>query len=195
MIDKLFKRYFLIKIRQYHKLFPFILLSGDHLEFLFGQACKASRRSVSWPASRVHCGEDMTVDGENLSIKSEASKKEKIRISKLLEASWWTENPYSVRRAKIISHLKKYKRIFILRGSKGKNIEYEMVEISTRILLNRIKNLTEEDWSEPTKKMTQAAKLKINKKEFRIRYDGTCRKIIIENFPVSECIRHAVWKL
>uniref|UniRef100_B8HXN5 Type II site-specific deoxyribonuclease n=1 Tax=Cyanothece sp. (strain PCC 7425 / ATCC 29141) TaxID=395961 RepID=B8HXN5_CYAP4 len=155
------------------------------------------------------------MDGVNYSMKSEGAKSikpEKITISKFMEARWIRgKNPAALAQEanqRIQEHLSKYERVLILRGfTLGPDkVKYQLVEIPRHILMLAAR-LKGKDIKLPSGKSVNqggssqaisngggTAIVQYNgATAFKVRFDGSVEKIIIENLDVDLCTIHATW--
>ena len=95
-------------------------VSKDKFEY----AMEEVYRSIGYQADRsTNClpGQDITVNGENWSLKTQADRsirEDKIHISKFMElgkGAWSTEDDFRVLLGLYLKHLERYERIFTLR--------------------------------------------------------------------------------
>ncbi|MFC2156514.1 hypothetical protein ACFLT9_01625 [Acidobacteriota bacterium] len=183
------------------------ILNKKTFEFTFAKASEAAGREARIVSNPVNPGSDVIVNGTHYSLKTEASKgikREKITISKLMEARWIRECRTKTDfdrlvKEKVLSHLKRYERILILRayqtGTSRRSVEYQLVEIPLAIL-NSIKNLKSDDFSLPTKNNSSRASVKNESTTvFDISLDGSVEKVTIRNLKLSVCFEHAIWRI
>ncbi|MQW64878.1 hypothetical protein GHK33_20225 [Sinorhizobium meliloti] len=170
------------------------------LEKSFLRVGRRARRSESM----VHRGADLEVDGRFFSLKTEAAKGLKpktITISKLMEARWIRDlagpqdAPNQVTE-RILSHLKEYERIFILRSYGDETrVRYDLREIP-KDLIALVANLTASDFGKITKSGGTSADVKSDGvKAFRLVLDGSVEKLTVTGLNVELCPLHAWWEL
>lgn len=175
-------------------------LTKKAFEFAFLGASRADGRTGSTATSNTLSGADVIVDGIRFSLKTEAArgiKTEQITISKFTEARWIQQQNNLKQLAeeaakRIPAHLDQYDRILMLRVREmaGAQLHYEIVEIPTH-LLQRIKILTEADFTPRTSQGGSSAKVTIEgRPAFALRLDGSDGKITISGLQMEFCVRH-----
>jgi type II restriction enzyme len=181
-----------------------VALKKENFEHILEQSFKRTGHDAKLTGSMVHRGADLEVDGHYFSLKTEAAKglnPKSITISKLMEARWirdlgsHEEAPAQVRE-RILSHLRDYERIFMLRSyGNDERIRYDLHEIPNAILA-MVKNLRPEDFSPLTRAGGTGATVHQNgSKAFRLVLDGSVEKITISGLDVNLCPLHAWWEL
>ena len=178
-------------------------LTKKGFEYAFKGACEAEGKTGFITPSDTFSGVDVTIDGTQFSLKTEASKDikaEQITISKFTEARWIQQQTTLDELARgaasrIPAHLNNYDRILVLRARELSSVrlQYEIVEIP-RDLIRRIAAFTAADFSPRTAQGGSSAKVTINgKPAFTLRLDGSDGKITIAGLQIAFCIRHASW--
>ncbi len=179
-------------------------LTKKTFEFFFCGASRASEKTAVQTANSVHPGEDVTVNNQKFSLKTEsgsAIKRDEIHISKLMEARWIREcrTPIDFRNNvlhRVVEHLSGYERIISLRSfdSGQKRIEYELVEIPRRLLME-IKSLKASDFSARTTNGSTSARVtnKSGSRVFTLALDGSVEKVTVRSLKISQCIIHGRW--
>ena len=174
-------------------------------EYAMKRAAIATGKKAKITASQTNPGEDIIIDGERFSLKTEGAKsmsKSKITISKLMEARWIRECEGKAdfckqSKSKILSHLNSYSRILSLRAfdPQDGNFTYELVEIPLS-LLNKIGTLSPSDFSDRSKSGGSRATISEDGQNlFTLTLDGSVEKITVSNLLVSECRIHGRWEV
>lgn len=156
-------------------------------------------------ASRGNPGHDITINGVNVSLKSQADRNinpDSIHISKFMELGkgTWGDSPSDLigLRQHFFDHMHSYDRIFTLRClSHTEQFHYELVEIPKSLLLeaeNGILKMKLDSKQNP--KPGYCHVLDENgKMKFQLYFDGgTERKLQIKYIKKSLCKVHAEWK-
>lgn len=153
-------------------------------------------------------GEDIVVDGEPWSLKTQADrniKRDTIHISKFMElgkGAWATPADLVSLRERMFQHMKAYDRIFTLRCMPLQQIDgilvrdYELVEIPKDLLLKSAGLPIEfKGNSRQTPKPASCYVPNANSIDFELYFDGgTERKLQIRRLRKSQCIVHATWR-
>lgn len=172
-------------------------------EYAFAAASRSAGRSAKITASSTNPGEDVSVNGVAFSLKTEASanlNRDKITISKLMEARWIRECQSTADFARettsrVVKHLQKYQRILTLRAFDlpGARVQYDLVEIPLRVLL-LVGKLTAADFTPRTTNGSSKADVKDgSRKAYTLRLDGSVEKVTVSDLAVSLCTIHASW--
>ena len=187
-----------------HHSFSSEPFSKDKFEYVLVNVLKMSGHEAEL-APKGNPGHDATVDGIQLSLKTQADKNIKenaLWISKFMELGKgeWGDNPNDLEglREQFLGHMESYEKIVSLRAlRKAPNWKYELVEIPIKVL-----------------KLASAGKLemKLNSKQFpkpgycyvrdnhsdiifNLYFDGGGeRKLQIKNLNKEHCRVHAVWE-
>jgi len=195
-------------------------LSKAPFEYAFEQALKLAGKNADLAKSATNPGYDMTVNGQRISLKTEAAKsikRDSIHVSKWMELGADDWDPPTYQRKNFLGHLNGYDRIFSLRClvQTETAYEYELVEIPKALILEAEQGILEErvggkqktnPWycrvvdEEETAKLNAPVKGKKKKKpktayKFSLYFDaGSERKLQVKKLMVSHCIIHATWK-
>lgn len=172
-------------------------------EFAFAESKLRQGHTVSIVDDPTHPGADVVIDETKFSLKTEAAKsikKDKLTISKLMEARWIrdckTGNDFAnMTRERVLSHLDEYERIIVFRAFdvEGPAVEYELIEIPVE-LLRKMENLTHDCFSKRTKNGSSSAKVSLGGKvAFQLSFDGSVEKVTIRSLLVEYCRKHASW--
>lgn len=192
-------------------------LSKAPFEYAFEKALLLSKKKAKLADSATNPGYDMIVDGERISLKTEAAKnvsKKQLHVSKWMEmgGAW---DPVNIQLPKFLKHLEGYDRILSLRclQQTGTHYHYELVEIPKALMLEASKGVMEA--AKKTKQETTpwycrvpdevamaeaAAKAKKGKApkpayKFSLYFDaGTERKLQVKQIQLQHCIVHATWQ-
>ncbi|HEJ3696696.1 TPA: hypothetical protein SL425_000382 [Pseudomonas aeruginosa] len=199
--DARFSEDFVSRLKIYHALNDDVLKKKT-FEYAFARSLGCSGKSAIVTESSVHPGEDVLVEGVKFSLKTEASKSinpNSITISKLMEARWIREctNGESIAAAvksNVVSHLKRYDRILVLRAFKEKySYRYRLVEIPVGLLL-LMDALRPDDFSPRTRNGSSRAVVYYQSAHaFSLSLDGSVEKITIHGLRESLCILHGEW--
>ena len=122
------------------------------------------------------------------------------QFSKFSEARWiqqctTLEELAEEARIRIPKHLALYDRVLVLRARdlSEKRVQYELVEIPM-VLLQRVADLTSEDFTPRTKQGGSSARVKIEgQTAYTLRLDGSDGKITLAGLRLQYCVRHAAW--
>jgi len=200
--------------------------SKKSFEYAFAAASISASKNASIALKSTNPGEDVIVDGVKFSLKTEASAKltpnKSITISKLMEARWIRECRTTADFARetiyrVVSHLRKYERIIILRAydipsTSPENqtvtplipdsdavktlpkVRYDLYEIPLNILM-LIERLEESSFKPRTKNGGSSAKVYTadNQAAFTLILDGSVEKITISNLRIDLCFLHGSW--
>lgn len=202
-----FSEEFLGMLKVHHALYGPELVYERHFELLFKNAAEEDGRKVSLPEAMNHSGEDMTVDFEKLSLKTEKNgKRNSLTLGKFMCAAWLGDTKdREERRPEIVSnvktnmldHLAKYKRVLVLRSFlNNESYEYQLIEISKDVL-TKVDYLTEDNFINAKGKKQWTAEVC---GDFKLRVDFSSRKIWVADFKLknrfkSNVIWHGVWKI
>jgi hypothetical protein len=202
--------------------------SKKAFEYAFAAASTSAGRNASVTLNSTNPGEDVIVDRVKFSLKTEASagltRKKSITISKLMEARWIRECKVTIDFARettyrVVSHLRKYERILILRAydilsplpkeNQTKTlplihdsdaiqalpkVRYDLYEIPLSVLM-LIERLQESSFKPRTKSGGSSAKVYAadNKAAFTLILDGSVEKITVSNLVTDLCFLHGSW--
>ena len=156
-------------------------------------------------ATRGNPGHDITINGVNISLKSQADRNinpNSIDISKFMELGkgTWGNSPNDLigLRDQFFNHMHSYDRIFTLRClSHAEQFHYELVEIPKSLLLeaeNGIFKMKLDSKQNPKPGYCHVFNENGTIK-FQLYFDGgTERKLQIKNIKKSLCKVHAEWK-
>jgi len=179
-------------------------LTKKTFEYFFCGASRASGRAAYQTQNSVHPGEDVIVDGQRFSLKTEGGKsinRQVVHISKLMEARSLrschsAEDYWQFAQRRIIDHLQHYERIISLRSFQGvaNVVEYELVEIPRDLLL-RISALTPDNFSARTANGSSSATVRSDEHHplFTLSLDGSVEKVTIRGLDIRNCTVHARW--
>lgn len=154
---------------------------------------------------RGNPGEDLTVNGEKWSLKTQADRQLKmdaLHISKFMELGKgeWTATIESLSglRQRMFNHLENYDRIFSLRFKEiGDYNYYELIEIPKRLLLESVNGeltLCTESRQVPMPGYCTVYD-DVGYVKFKLYFDGgTERKLQIKHLDKSLCYVRATWK-
>ncbi|WP_299893053.1 hypothetical protein [uncultured Ruegeria sp.] len=179
-------------------------LKKENFEHILEQSFLRTGHHAKRTEDMTHRGADLEVDGHFHSLKTEAAKglnTKSITISKLMEARWIrdlesrADAPDQVRQ-RVLSHLKEYERIFILRSyGDEQKVRYDLREIPKDVLA-MVEHLTVDDFKELSAAGGTGANVMLNgRKAFRIVLDGSVEKVTISGLDVELCPLHAWWEL
>jgi len=150
-------------------------------------------------------GEDMTVDNQRWSLKTQQNKdikEAKIWISKFMElgkGAWTTVADVEALRERMFQHMTHYDRIFILRCFRphADQFDYELVEIPKSLLLSSKQfpiSIMENSRQNP-----KPARCEVSDADglaFSLYFDGgTERKLQIQHLAKRNCLTHAKWNI
>ncbi len=177
-------------------------LTKKAFEFAFRAACRARRWAAELDANPNNPGADVTADGVAFSLKTEGAKdmaRDKITISKLMEARWIREcrTGEQFRAAvadHVVDHLDEYERILVLRAFESDTeFTYDLMEIPVD-LLSRVADLSAEDFRPRTKSGGSSARVRVDgARAFTLGLDGSVEKVTVNGLVTSLCVRHGTW--
>ena len=205
IVVPLFAGHFLTRLRFHHAANDDVL-NKKAFEFAFKHACIAAGRKAEITTSAVHPGQDISVDGVPISLKTEAEKKistHSLKISKFMEARWIrdckSERDFHARVSAITAHMAHYDRLLVLRvfrmlEAPTPSVRYDLVEIPLGIL-RMISTLRSTDFQPPGKKSGGSSAVVKDgpRKVFTLRLDGSVEKVTISGLAMSYCTPHASW--
>lgn len=175
-------------------------LSKDRFEYAFERALILSGIPAALVASRTNRGNDITIAGVPVSLKTEAAaniKSDLIHISKWMELGKGLWELPRLRDA-FLTHMKSYDRIFTLRCLKAKAPQYfyELVEIPKALLLEAASchfQLMKDSRQKP--KPGYGYVYGPNRQlKYALYFDaGTERKLQIRSLKKDLCRVHATW--
>jgi hypothetical protein len=191
--------------------------SKKAFEYAFRDACRAAGMKAEIIVNPTNPGADLLVGEEKWSLKTEAAKsisREKIMISKLMEARWIrdcnSKQEFAQQTAHhVIGHLNRYDRILILRAfdinepsqpgstetTDTAKVRYELWEIP-RELLRKVATLEPDHFSNVTTNHSTTAKVYAdNTLLFNLRLDGSVEKITVSSLRTDQCLLHGKWTL
>ncbi|MCZ8016226.1 MAG: hypothetical protein O9274_11050 [Limnobacter sp.] len=180
-------------------------LTKKTFEYFFCGSSRAAGRSAFQTSNSVHPGEDVNVNGQKFSLKTESGKKinpSYIHISKLMEARWIrdcvskTDCCFNAI-TKVGNHLSHYERILTLRSFvSDTKITYQLVEIPMEVLKS-IARLIDLDFSERTGNGSSSATVRGDDGSpmFTLSLDGSVEKITVRTLSIRLCTIHAVWDI
>ncbi len=177
--------------------------SKKAFEYAFASASTSAGRTAQIISSATNPGKDVIVNGVAFSLKTEASaglRRDKITISKLMEARWIRDCRSSEDFAngitnRVVVHLQKYQRILMLRAYdvSESELKYDLIEIPHSLLL-QIGNLTANDFTTRTAGGGSRADVYISgRKAFTMRLDGSVEKVTISGLATDMCFYHGSW--
>lgn len=153
-------------------------------------------------------GADLTIEDskQKISLKTEGSKsvsREKITISKLMEARWYrecrTDRDLQIAIQKhVITHLRHYDRILTLRSfpsNCGKLVDYQLVEIPTE-LIKRCGEKSALNFAKRTEGGSTTVTIMngINS-VFDLTFDASVEKVTLKNLYIRDCMLLANWSI
>ncbi|MGB3237732.1 MAG: helix-turn-helix domain-containing protein [Geitlerinemataceae cyanobacterium] len=184
-------------------------LTKKAFEYAFAAASTASGRTTHITVNSTYPGADVIVDNVHFSLKTEASQKiskDKITISKLMEARWIREcrtpNDFvTFVKERVVAHLQQYQRILILRAYdlNSEKIQYDLIEVPIALLL-QISNLTANQFKIKSRSGGSRVDLTFNidgagRKAFSLILDGSVEKVTISGLDIRLCTRHGSWSV
>lgn len=202
LATSLFVEYFSSRLLIHHAVVE-EKLNKKSFEYIFRDALRHDRKTAEIMVSDVYPGADIVVDGTRISLKTEASKnirKNKITISKLMEARWIRDQDVSglskLASARLSEHIAGYERIIMLRAFtlKDNKIQYDLVEIPYKLLI--LSSHLEADDIKPSLGRNGGGNAIIRKDgrdAFTLRFDGSVEKVTITNLLLELCITHVSW--
>lgn len=157
-------------------------------------------------APKGNPGHDITINGQKLSLKTQADKGIKrgfIWISKFMElgkGEWSNKDEDLIGlRDRFFSHMKSYDRILVLRtlSKPPRKWEYELVEVPKELLERSASGKLE--MKHNSKQMPKPGRCYVIddrlKPLFTLYFDaGTERKLQIQRIDISNCFIHAQWR-
>ncbi|MEM7348728.1 MAG: restriction endonuclease [Chloroflexota bacterium] len=188
-----------------HHCFSSEAFSKDKFEYALARVAKLSGIEAEL-APKGNPGHDITINGQAVSLKTEAAKAikaDKIHISKFMELGKgdWSDRDDDLvgLRQRFFDHMQAYERIFTLRRllARSGNWCYELVEIPKALLLE-----AESGRLEMRHSSTQMPKPgycyvtdENGEDKFQLYFDGgTERKLQIKQLQKHLCIVHATWR-
>lgn len=185
-------------------------LSKDRFEYALEHICNQVGFTAKL-ADRGNPGQDITINGQNFSLKTQADKKIKVNelwVSKFMELGKgeWTDKIEHLEglRNQLIVHMSAYERIFQLRclSNNASRIEpntyhYELIEIPKKLLVETSTGtLAYSEKSQQIPKIGSCTVLDNSGKiKFQLYFDGGGeRKLHIKKLNKKFCIKHAEWK-
>lgn len=185
-------------------------LSKDRFEYALEDICNQVGLEARL-ADRGNPGQDITINGQKFSLKTQADKKiktDEIWVSKFMELGKgdWTDKIEHLEglRVQFIEHMNSYERIFQLRFLSNNNktypdntYHYELIEIPKTLLLeSRNGSLV---YSEKSQQIPKIGSCNIfddsNNLKFQLYFDGGSeRKLHIKKLLKKYCTKHAEWK-
>lgn len=185
-------------------------LSKDRFEYALEDICNQVGFQAKL-ADRGNPGQDITINGKNFSLKTQADKKIKIDelwISKFMElgkGEWTDKIEHLVGlRDQFLEHMTSYERIFQLRclsnnlkNYSSNTYHYELVEIPKNLLLESKSGIL--SYSERSQQIPKIGSCNIfdgsGDIKFQLYFDGGGeRKLHIKKLQKKLCIKHAEWK-
>lgn len=139
-----------------------------------------------------------------ISLKTEgakSTKKDKVSISKLMEARWFrgcrdSNTLNNLVNQYVIPHLNEYDRILTLRSfPSGSWVNYELLEIPKETLL-ALTELNQREilgWTNGG-----SANLRVNlrnREQYTLVFDASVEKVTLKNLDVRLCFHHATWRV
>ena len=177
--------------------------SKDKFEYVFVNVLKLSGQNARL-APKGNPGHDITVDGVQLSLKTQADKnikEDSIWVSKFMELGKgdWGDNPADLNglRSQYLGHMANYDRIFILRAlQKAPRWRYELVEIPLGIL--QLAKDGELEMKLASRQFPKPGYCHVRNEQgdtvFSLYFDGGGeRKLQIRNLNKAYCRVHAQW--
>ena len=143
IVVRAFERDFSGRLLLFHAMHD-AALTKKTFEYFFCGSSRAAGRNVSQTENSVYPGEDVVVDGQKFSLKTESGRsisRTAVHISKLMEARWIrgcysAEDFCNLSRERVGAHLSHYERIISLRSFLSESkVRYELVEIPKGVLL------------------------------------------------------------
>ena len=189
-----------------HHCFSREAFSKDKFEYALERIVKDDGRAARL-APRGNPGYDIEIDGERISLKTEASAKinvDKVHISKFMElgGGQWGDDPHDLvgLRDQFFAHMRQYARIFVLRRlpeNAAGWLRYELVEIPKTLLLEA-ENGTLEMKTESTQKGAKPGYCYVKDRQgnqrFALYFDGGGeRKLQVKGLLKTLCRTHATW--
>lgn len=191
----------LLRIHHCYSAQPF---TKDKFEYAMERVCKANGMTAKL-ATTGNPGEDLTVNQEGFSLKTQADSKiavGKIHISKFMELGKgdWSDKTSDLvgLRDQFFKHMKSYDRIFTLRclSKNPEKYRYEMVEIPKALFLEaKDGELSMKHNSTQNPKPGYChVKDGQGKDKYQLYFDGGGeRKLQVKHLLKEHCIVHAEW--
>ena len=189
-----------------HHAFSMQALSKDRFEFALERALKLCGFNARLADSRTNRGHDLTVNGQRISLKTEAAnniRRDMIHVSKWMElgrGEWRLD----LLRDLFLEHMEGYDRIFTFRRLEPgpSRYEYELVEIPKALMLEAADaQLVVQDTSKQNPKPgyghvldDKNAFVGLGELKYSLYFDGGSeRKLQIKALRKSLCNVHASW--
>ena len=202
LATSLFVEYFSSRLLIHHAVVE-EKLNKKSFEYIFRDALRHDGKIAEITINDVYPGADLVVDGTRISLKTEASKnihKNKITISKLMEARWIRDQDASglaqLASARFGEHIAGYERIIMLRAFVLENnkIQYNLVEIPHDLLsLGSFLEADDIKLSSGRNGGGNAIVRQNDQDAFTLRFDGSVEKITVTNLLLDLCITHVSW--
>lgn len=190
-----------------HHAFSKQALSKDRFEFALERALKLCGFDARLADSRTNRGHDMTVNGDRISLKTQADagiRRDMIHISKWMELGRG-EWKLDLLLAHFLEHMEGYDRIFTFRrlDPGPERYEYELVEIPKVLMLEAANaQLVVQEKSKQNPKPGYGsvydetnALVGFGELKYALYFDGgTERKLQIKSLRKSLCTVHASWE-
>ncbi len=184
-----------------HHAFSRQALSKDRFEFALERALKLCGFEAQLAESRTNRGHDMTVNGQRISLKTEAAnaiKRDTIHVSKWMElgrGEWRLDLLLQL----FLEHMSGYERIFTMRRLQPgpEQYEYELVEIPKALMLEAANaELLVRDASQQNPKPGYGNVYDAQRVlKYALYFDGgTERKLQIKGLRKTLCKVHASWQ-
>jgi type II restriction enzyme len=187
-----------------HHSFSSEPFSKDKFEYVLVNVLNLSGHNAKL-APKGNPGHDATVDGVQLSLKTQADKninENSIWVSKFMELGKgnWGDDPADLEglREQYLAHMASYEKIFTLRAlQKAPNWKYELVEIPLFIL--KLASTGELEMKLDSKQLPKPGYCYVRDKQgntiFNLYFDGGGeRKLQIKNLNKEYCQVHAEWE-
>ncbi len=187
-----------------HHSFSSEPFSKDKFEYVLVNVLNLSGHKAEL-APKGNPGHDATVDGVQLSLKTQADKnikEDSLWISKFMELGKgnWGDNPADLEglRGQFLSHMESYKKILSLRAiQKAPHWKYELVEIPISIL--KLADGGELEMKLDSKQFPKPGYCYVRNERGDIIYSlyfdgGGERKLQIKNLSKDYCQVHAEWE-
>lgn len=187
-----------------HHTFSSEPFSKDKFEYVLAQVLEMNGHEAKL-APKGNRGFDLEVDGERISLKTQADKgikTEALWISKFMELGRgeWGDDPKDLvrLRAAYLEHLRGYDRVFVLRAlSKKPDWHYELVEIPMEVLQAAATGKLEMrlDSAQYPKPGYCYVHSSSGEEMYRLYFDaGSERKLQVKDLRKEYCIIHADWR-
>lgn len=187
-----------------HHSFSGEAFSKDKFEYVLQKVLKMSNIEAEL-AARGNRGHDITIDGESVSLKTQADRgirADRIWISKFMELGRgnWSDDPSDLigLRAMFLEHMEQYDRILMLRAlQREPEWLYELVEVPKDLLQKA--SLGELEMRTNSRQMPKPGYCYVRAPDgeeiFQLYFDGgTERKLQVKNLLKSYCIVHGTWR-